>query len=744
VSLEPHFIRPAAFLNPVRLVSPASWVSHIPFAFWIVDVTRPQTLVELGTQSGNSYSAFAQAVQYLGIDTACYAVDTWRGDEHTGPYDEQVFADWSAFHDRHFARFSQNLRMTFDEARQQFSDGSIDLLHIDGLHTFDAVRHDFETWRTAMTRRGVMLFHDVNVRQGDFGVWRFWEELKTAYPSFTFRHGHGLGVLAVGPDRATEIDWLTSLEPGSNAFTTVQSFFAALGEAWQVRFQFDEQSARVARTEGLAAELDRADGTRSRKEVEPSLNEHAQETQSPAPVVNHDEALPRGDRAVAGLTGEVQELARRQAADVDDLARSEVARAREEEFRRVTELLYEAIRRTATLSSTLDEVRRDRAQANDESRRQAAARESAAARGAGASAALNVARRELAELRTSRTWQLAAPLRWAQWTRRELRGSGGGSDGLGAAIALWVRPRTARRAFIIGNSPWFDEAGYAARVPRLARGRLRGLRHYLRSGEAAGIPPHPLFDPIYYRSGKTGWPELHVPSPLVHFILEGQFSDRAPHVLFDAARYRRLNPDVEAGGFSPLAHYVGSGWREGRSPHSLFDPAFYLASNPDVARAKVEPLAHYLTHGWRELRAPHPLFDPAFYLATNPDVLRGGAEPLAHYLLYGAAEGRPPHPLFDTRFYLASVPGLERSSVNPLAHFLDHGAREGRRPHPHFETAWYRERHGIAGGVNPLVHFVTEGYDLGFAPNPWDLPVPELDIVRLLRADRRWLARSAS
>jgi hypothetical protein len=254
--------RPIVFHTPERTVHPPSWLEHTPFAFWIVDALRPATFVELGCHSGNSYSSFAQAVQTLGLSTACYAVDTWGGDPHSGVFEEGVFEDWVEYHDRRFSAFSRLIRATFDEAREQFGDRSVDLLHIDGYHTFDAVAHDFEVWRRKMSDRGVMLFHDISVREKDFGVWRLWDRLRGDYPSFELHHGHGLGVLAVGPEMPAALEWLFAAD-AENA-DLVRKFFARLGAAVLSRYEASraqqalqsEAKARDERVNDLTAELE--------------------------------------------------------------------------------------------------------------------------------------------------------------------------------------------------------------------------------------------------------------------------------------------------------------------------------------------------------------------------------------------------------------------------------------------------------------------------------------------------------
>lgn len=195
---------PILLARPRRLTPFSAWHEHIPAAMLLVDLLRPETLVELGTHYGDSYCAFCQAVQELHLGTQCYAVDTWQGDPQTGFYGPEVLEDLRLHHDPLYGNFSALVQSTFDEALGHFGDGTIDLLHIDGFHTYDAVHHDFESWFGKLSNRAVVLFHDINVRGGDFGVWRLWKELAARFPHSDFAHGHGLGILAVGGEQPAE------------------------------------------------------------------------------------------------------------------------------------------------------------------------------------------------------------------------------------------------------------------------------------------------------------------------------------------------------------------------------------------------------------------------------------------------------------------------------------------------------------------------------------------------------------
>src|SRR3954471_12258455 len=201
-------LRDLSSVNPAPFVSPASywlpefmavsaWHEHGPFGFWVVNTLRPRTIVELGVHHGYSYFVFCQAVQRLHLPARCFAIDTWTGDEHSGFYGDDVCAAVSS-HNRRYDGFSRLIRSEFSDACGEFADGSIDLLHIDGCHSYEAVRRDFETWLPKLSERGVILFHDTAEYTNGFGVHRLWEELRMRYPSFEFRHGHGLGILGVG------------------------------------------------------------------------------------------------------------------------------------------------------------------------------------------------------------------------------------------------------------------------------------------------------------------------------------------------------------------------------------------------------------------------------------------------------------------------------------------------------------------------------------------------------------------
>lgn len=206
-----------------------AWLRHGPFAMWLVKASRPKRIVELGSHYGFSYFSFCQAVKEADLETHCFAIDTWQGDEHSGFYGNEVFEAVNR-ENKKYTHFSKLLRKTFNEALDDIEDGSVDLLHIDGRHFYQDVKEDFESWIPKLADRAIILFHDTEVRERDFGVWEYWNEITKEHVGFNFPFQHGLGVLFWGDDLTSEMAEFRNLIGTDSGRDAIIALFYALGQ----------------------------------------------------------------------------------------------------------------------------------------------------------------------------------------------------------------------------------------------------------------------------------------------------------------------------------------------------------------------------------------------------------------------------------------------------------------------------------------------------------------------------------
>lgn len=237
-----------------RRASP--WAGHRWFAYDLIQYQQPRRIAELGTHYGCSFFAFCDAVRDHGIDSEVIAVDTWEGDEHAGFYDD-VFELVSGWVDDHYDMVDTRLiRSTFDAAVDQIEPASVDLLHIDGYHSYEAAAHDHESWRDRLSPFATVLFHDVDPASG-YGSADYWRELAGREGGWTFLHSFGLGVLT----RDSELVGTLSSEAFAQLGQVYPARAAADLAAMQVEDLSEMVSARQTVIERQDALISDKDGT---------------------------------------------------------------------------------------------------------------------------------------------------------------------------------------------------------------------------------------------------------------------------------------------------------------------------------------------------------------------------------------------------------------------------------------------------------------------------------------------------
>lgn len=177
------------------------------FLYWLTTQLQPSLILELGTYYGCSFFAFTQAIKDHKIPTTLMGVDTWEGDEHTLFYGEEVMKVFQLVQLLYSEPNCFAYKDTFENFLANLKNDIADIILIDGLHTYEASKQDFEQSLPKLKENGIILFHDIKVDR--FSLQKYWNELKNQYAWIEVNNIYGLGILfpkgIANRDRVIEI-----------------------------------------------------------------------------------------------------------------------------------------------------------------------------------------------------------------------------------------------------------------------------------------------------------------------------------------------------------------------------------------------------------------------------------------------------------------------------------------------------------------------------------------------------------
>jgi hypothetical protein len=729
------------FMRPDYLeASTNAWIGHIPFAFWMVEAMRPAVFVELGTHFGNSYFAFCQGVEKIALNTCCYAIDTWRGDEHSGNYGEEVFEEVSRHNQANFSGFSTLIRTTFDEAKEHFHDGSIDLLHIDGLHTYDAVRHDFESWLPKLSDRAVVLFHDTNVKIGSFGVGKYFRELAADYPSFEFNHSNGLGVLGVGRHQSESLTQLYSARHHSFTAQSFHNIFSRLGQTCFDIIDARRAGARVADYQSQLNKLKASHEIVSAREAK-SRGEFAERiTSLEQEKIRLEELTEQAQKRIEDIAKEIsarEEESAQLKTSLEDLRM--ISEARKIELGKMQDRYDQQekegdakIGELTRLNTTLEVENKELKERLEESQEKSRMAEEVLSRGRG----------EFAERITSLEQEKIRLEELTGKAQKRIEDIANLSATLEAENKeLKERVEKGHEKLRVESECWIQERGnLAERITALEQEKVR-LEELNREAQTRieDISNASSAHAEKNEQLKTSLEEARVISEAGKIEL-GKMQDRYEQLEKEIDEQQgRLEESIEEiAKLSKLllekdqdyqrhieAHYD----RSQKEQRELRDQIGSLASESGrVSTLLVQKQIEHaeetatLTKLLLEKEAEitnlgnsincekkisknqqesqnlsilakcvnrildskkgtilrSGMFDAEWYAETYPDVASSGIDPLRHYLHEGWKEGRDPAPWFKTGDYLEKHPDVRESGINPLYHYVRFGMKEGR------------------------------------------------------------------
>lgn len=188
------------------LIKPIQIRDEIAELLDILSKRKPKVILEIGTANGGTLFLFSRVASE---EATLISVDL-PGGKFGGGYPEWKIPLYKAFalptQDIHLIRADSHDSKTLEIVKKILNGRKVDFLFIDGDHTYEGVRVDFEMYSPLVKRGGIIAFHDIvpGPEENVGGVPRFWAELKN-YSNYRYREivkrfdqgGYGIGILEV-------------------------------------------------------------------------------------------------------------------------------------------------------------------------------------------------------------------------------------------------------------------------------------------------------------------------------------------------------------------------------------------------------------------------------------------------------------------------------------------------------------------------------------------------------------------
>jgi predicted O-methyltransferase YrrM len=158
---------------------------------------NPQTVLEIGTHRGGTLYLWARLAQ---PDAILVSIDLPGGRFGGGysPFRAPIYRRFAQERQKlHLMRADSHRASTLEETRRLLSGRQIDLLFIDGDHSYEGVKKDWEMYSPLVRSGGLIVFHDVAGNYGETQVKAFWDTIKTSYPHKEYM-AHPEGLYGIG------------------------------------------------------------------------------------------------------------------------------------------------------------------------------------------------------------------------------------------------------------------------------------------------------------------------------------------------------------------------------------------------------------------------------------------------------------------------------------------------------------------------------------------------------------------